>query len=170
MKKVAELTHFKRYKPLQIICDASKNGLGAVLQMNEQNSWKPLAYASRFVTELDSKYSKNELELLAVIWSIEHFKNYVYGVEFGVVSDHKVLQSVLKSNKGNKSHFSRLTRLVDRLLPFHFSVIHTPGRTLGMAEYLSRHPSQYEVSIIRAEKMLNTRFTVSLVNAIVPAI
>ena len=120
MKKVAELNHFKRNKPLRIICDASKNGLGAVLQMNEQNFWKPLAYASRFLTELESKYSINELELLAVVWSIEHFKNYVYGVEFGVVSDHKALQSVLKSNKGNKTYSSRLTRWVDRLLPFHF--------------------------------------------------
>ena len=32
VKRVAELTHFKRNKPLCIICDASKQGLGAVLQ------------------------------------------------------------------------------------------------------------------------------------------
>ena len=31
VKKVAELTHFKKKKPLRIICDASKQGLGAVL-------------------------------------------------------------------------------------------------------------------------------------------
>ena len=30
VKKAAELTHFKRNKPLRIICDASKQGLGAV--------------------------------------------------------------------------------------------------------------------------------------------
>ena len=105
--KVAELTHFKRNKPLRIICDANKNGLRAVLQMNEQNSWEPLAYASRFLTELESKYSINKLELLAVVWSIEHFKNYVYGIEFGVVFDHKVSQSVLKSNEGNKTFCRR---------------------------------------------------------------
>ena len=107
MTKVAELTHFKRNKPLRIICDASKNGLHAVLQMNEQNSWEPLAYASRFLTELESKYSINKLELLAVVWSIEHFKNYVNGIEFGVVFDHKALQSVLKSNEGNKTFCRR---------------------------------------------------------------
>ena len=32
VRKVAELTHFKRNKPLRIICDASKQGLGAGLQ------------------------------------------------------------------------------------------------------------------------------------------
>ena len=105
--------------------------------------WKPISYASRFLTELEAKYSINELELLAVVWAIKHFKNYVYGEKFGVVSDHKALQSVLKANKGNKFFSSRLTRWVDRLLPFDFSVIHAPGRTIGLADYLSRHPYEF---------------------------
>ena len=37
VRKVAELTHFKRNKPLRRICDASKHGLGAVLQQCEEN-------------------------------------------------------------------------------------------------------------------------------------
>ena len=48
VRKKAELTHFKRNKPLKIICDASKQGLEAVLQQCEENNWTPLAYASRF--------------------------------------------------------------------------------------------------------------------------
>ena len=74
MRKVAELPHFKRNKPLRIICDARKQVLGAVLQQCEENRWEPIAYASRFLSELESEYSINELELLAVVWSIEHFK------------------------------------------------------------------------------------------------
>ena len=127
VERVAEITHIKRNKPLRTICDASKNGLGAVLQMEVQDSWKPLAYTSRFLSELESKYSIKELEILAVVWSIEHFENYVYGVEFGMVSDHKALQKFLKANKGIKTFSSRLTRRVDRLLLFQFPVIHTPG-------------------------------------------
>ena len=168
VKRVANLTHFKRNKPIRIICDASKQGLGAVLQQCEENEWKPISYASRFLTELEAKYSINELELLAVVWSVEHFKNYVYGVPFGIVSDHKALQSVLKSNEGNKTYSSRLTRWVDRLLPFDFSIVHTPGRTLGMADYLSRHPSKYEGASILAEKLFNDWFTVSVVDDITP--
>ena len=135
--------------------------------MKGQDSWKPLAYASRFLTELESKYSINELEVLAVV---EQFNNYVYGVELGVVLDHKAFQSVLKANKGNKTFSSRITRWVVRLLPFQVSVIHTPGRTLGMADYLSGHPSQYEGSIINAEELFNNWFTDSVVNEIVPTI
>ena len=164
MKKVVELTHFKRNRTLRIICDASKQGLGAVLQQNEENSWKPIAYASRFLTEFESKYLINELELLAVVWSVEHFKNYVYGIEFEIVSDHKALKSVLKANKSNKTFSSRLTRWVDRLLPFEFNVVHTPGRTLGMADYLSRHPSPYSGAVIKSEQMFNDWFTINVVN------
>ena len=170
VKRVAELTHFKRNKPLRIICDASKQGLGAVLQQCEENQWKPISYASRFLTELETKYSMNELELLAVVWWVEHFKNYVYGVRFGVVSDHKALQSVLKSNKGNKTYSSRLTRWADRLLPFDFSIVHTPGRTLGMAEYLSRHPSPYEGNVVKAEELFNNWFTINVIDGITPTL
>ena len=170
VKKEAELTHFKRNKELRIICDASKQGLGAVLQQKGKEGWKPISYASRFLTDLEAKYSINELELLAVVWSAEHFKNYVYGINFGVVSDHEALQSVLKSNKENKTFPSRLTRWVDRLLPFDFNVVHEPGKTLGLADYLSRHPSEYNGSILKAEGLFNNWFTINVVKETVPTL
>ena len=140
----------------------------AVLQQREENKGTPIGYASRFLTELESKYSFNELELLAVIWLIEHFNSYVYGTAFEIVSDHKALQSVLKSKKSNKSFSSRLTRLVDRLLPFEFSIVHTPGGTLGMADYLPRHPSEYEGSLAKAEEMFNDWVSVNVPKEITP--
>ena len=52
--------------------------------------------------------------------------------------------TVLRPNRGNKTFSSRLTRWVDRLLPFEFEVIHVAGRALGMADYLSRHPTELQ--------------------------
>ena len=40
-----------------------------------------------------------------------------------------------------KTKFSRLTRWLDRLIPFDFQVEHKPGAKIGFAGYLSRHPS-----------------------------
>ena len=37
VKRVSEVGHFKRSSPIRIICDASKLGLGAVLQQKEEN-------------------------------------------------------------------------------------------------------------------------------------
>ena len=42
IKKGTELNHFKRDCPLRIICDASKSGLGAVLQQEENGEWEIL--------------------------------------------------------------------------------------------------------------------------------
>ena len=71
--------------------------------------------------------------------------------------------TVLKPNRGNKTFSSRLTRWVDRLLPFEFEVVHVAGRTLGMADYLSRHPSELEAASIKAETLWTEWFTVNSV-------
>ena len=51
---------------------------------------------------------------------------------------------------------------------FFSCTVHTPGRTLGMAGYLSRHPSKYEGVAIQAEKLINHWFTVNVVGDITP--
>ena len=78
IKEVVELSHFKRNQEIRIICDASKQGLGAVLQQSQTNGeWRPICFASRISSDFESKYSINELELLAIVWAVEHFRNYV---------------------------------------------------------------------------------------------
>ena len=164
IKKVVELSHFKRNQEIRIICDASKQGLGAVSQQSQTNGeWRPICFASRFLSDFESKNFINEVELLAIVWAVEHFRNYVYGVHFKIISDHKALMSVLKPNRGNKTLSSRLTRWVDRLLPFDFEVVHVAGRTLGMADYLSRHPTELQGSSVKAETLWNEWFTVNSV-------
>ena len=56
VKNVTELTHFKRDRPLRVICDASKEGLGAVLQ-------QCVSYASRFLSEFEANFSINEIDI-----------------------------------------------------------------------------------------------------------
>ena len=95
--------HVKRNCPLRITCNASKAGLGTVLQQQENGEWKPISFASRFLTEVESKYSINDLELLAIVWSVEYFRSYVYGEPFKKESDHKALTTVLKGQKTKKN-------------------------------------------------------------------
>ena len=123
IRNVAEITHFKRGAASRIICDSSRTGLGAVLQQRENNDeWKPSHFASRCLTALESKNSTNESERLAVVWSAEQLRNYVYGTQFPVISDPKALSSVREGNRGNRTYSSRLTRWVDLLLPIQFHI------------------------------------------------
>ena len=102
--------------------------------------WRPVAYASRFLNQAERRYSTNELELLGVVWGLEHFKYYVVGKEFLVLTDHQALLSALRGNRGNKCYQSRLTRWVDRLLQFDFQLEHLPGSRMGLVDQLSRNP------------------------------
>ena len=94
--------------------------------------WKPVAYASRFLNRLEERYSTNELELLTIAWALEHFKYYLYGNKFTLHTDHQALLSALKNNRGNKKYQSRLSRWVDRLLTFNFTIEHIPGNKHGV--------------------------------------
>ena len=123
-------------------CDASRSGLGAALKQLTVDGWKPIAFASRFLNSCEERHSVNKLELLDVVWSIEYFKNFLYGKHFTVFTDHRALLSIMKENRSNKSYNSRLTPWVDRLLPFQFDIEHLPGAKMGLVDYISRHPSQ----------------------------
>ena len=70
IKHTTEIEHFRKNQPLRIICDTSKEGLGAVLQQKSEEGWQATHFASRFLTPFEQKDSINELELLAVVWAL----------------------------------------------------------------------------------------------------
>ena len=121
--------------------------MGCALEQRTPNGWHTVAFASRFLNSVEDRYSINELELLGVVWSVEHFKYFLYGKPFTVITDHRALLSIMRANRSNKSYDSRLTRWVDRLLPFDFSIDHLPGTKTGLVEYISRDPQQKAVNI-----------------------
>ena len=163
VSNIVELRHFDIHKDIRIVCDASHNGLGAVLEQLGPEGWRPISFASRYLNEAEKKYSTNELEMLAVVWGAEYFRNYILGRSFLIVTDHKALISVLNgNNKKNKTMFSRLTRWLDRLIPFDFQIEHKPGAKIGLADYLSRHPSREATLISTYDNM----FTVAKINLI----
>ena len=128
---------------LELFVMLANGGLGVVLEQYCASGWHPTSFASRYLNPAEKKYSTNELEKLAVVWASEHFRNYIYGRYFTVISDHKALLKLLNSSpKGNKTFFSQLTRWYDRLVPYDFKVEHSRRRSkMGMADYLSRFPS-----------------------------
>ena len=122
-------------------CDASKLGLDAILEQKTHNIWHTIEFASRFLNPVEQSYSTNELELLAVVWSLAHFKHYFQGAEFTLQADQQALLTTLKENRGNKTYQNWLTRWVDRLLPFNFNIDHIPGKQMGFAGCFSRNPN-----------------------------
>ena len=74
--ETAENKHFNTDLETLIKCDASRKGLGFALEQRTPNDWHTVAFASRFLKSVEGSYSINELELLGVVLSVEHFKYY----------------------------------------------------------------------------------------------
>ena len=164
-EKIANSTENSHYNPkldVRVKCDASRSGLGAALEQNTPDGWKPISFASQFLNSTEERYSVNVLELLGIVWSIDYFKYYLYGKNFTVVTDHRALLSILKEHRSNKSYNRRLSRWIDRLLPYNFTIEHMPGAKMGLVDYISRNP------FARAKKILtyDEHFVVATVSKI----
>ena len=64
---------------------------------------KPVGIASRFLSDTEKNYAINELEFLAVVWQLEHFRFLIYGKPIEILSSPQALESLLKSNRSNRT-------------------------------------------------------------------
>ena len=134
------LAHFDPKKENYVTTDACNTGLGATLWQKEGEIFRPVAFASRFLTDCERKYAINELELLGALWGLEYFRYFVYGKRVNLLTDHQALQPLLKRNRAHKQYSARLTRWLDRLGHFDVNVQYTAGKNIPLTDYLSRHP------------------------------
>ena len=84
--------------------DASLRGLGAVLSQMEQGLLHTVSYASRSLSSPEKNYSISELETLAVVWAIQHYRAYLYGHEVRVVTDHSTVKAILETPSPSGKH------------------------------------------------------------------
>ena len=123
----------------KISADASSCGLGAVLLQKSNEMWKPVAYASRSMTNTESGYAQIEKKALAVTWACDKFADYIIGKYFEIESDHKPLIPLLNSK--HLDHLPpRILCLRLRMGRYHYTVCHVPGKFLYTADTLSRAP------------------------------
>lgn len=117
---------------VEIQCDASDRGLGAWLMQDG----RPIAYASRSMTETETNYTQIEKEMVAIVFVVERFEQYVYGRPVHVQTDHKPLESI--DNKSLTSSPKRLQRMLMRLQKFDITVTYRKGSEMVLADTLVR--------------------------------
>ncbi|KAK3105801.1 hypothetical protein FSP39_006028 [Pinctada imbricata] len=153
------MSYYDPEKPVEVRVDASPIGLGAILAQD-----KIVAYASRSLTPVESRYSQVEREALAVVWACEHFDLYLRGlVHFKVITDHKPLEKIWKKPQPPL----RIERWGLRLQPYKFDIEYSPGED-NAADYMSRHPVRISNSKEEkiAEEYINFIASESLLKAI----
>jgi hypothetical protein len=102
----------------------------------EDGAVRPVAYFSRRTTECEAKYHSYDLETLAIVEAVEHFRHYLYGVHFTVYTDcNSVRATALKKNL-----HPRVARWWVKLQDYDFSIEYRAGSKMGHVDYLSRNP------------------------------
>ena len=117
-------------------CDASAHGIGAVLSQDVSGKEQVVAYYSRALNRSEMNYCATRRELLAVVRSIEHFHQYLYGVPFVLRTDH----AALKWLSTFKQPQAQLARWLETLQSYNFTIEHRRGRQHSNADGLSRRP------------------------------
>ncbi len=118
---------------MTIQCDASQTGLGAALLQNGQ----PVAYASRALTQAETRYAQIEKELLAIVFACERFDTYIYGRKLVTVeTDRKPLETIVL--KPPHSAPQRLQRMLLQLQKYSLELKYKKGKEMFLADTLSR--------------------------------
>ena len=124
-------------KPYVLETDASQVGLGAILsQRDEKGSLHPIAYGGKPLSDHEKKWHIRELELYAIVWSVEHFRAYLEGADYEILTDHSSLSYFLDSGKEVSN--PRLRRWMLKLMPHYPKISYRPGSANSAADALSR--------------------------------
>ena len=134
----APLLVYPRFdRPFMLETDASGSGLGAVLAQRQDDSLvRPVAYASRSLQPHEKNYGITELEGLAVVWAVKHFRHYIYGHKCEVYTDHEALKALLNTPRPS----GKLARWGLALQELDIDIHYRPGKRNSNADALSRSP------------------------------
>lgn len=131
-------------KPFVVTTDASGTAIGAILSQGPIGKDRPISYASRVLNDAEKNYSTIEKELLAIVYAVKHFRPYLYGKRFILVTDHKPLSWLHKA----KDPTSRLARWKIKLAEYDYEIVYKAGKTNVNADALSRNPVE-QICMVR---------------------
>jgi hypothetical protein len=134
------LAHFERDRRTKVEVDASGGAISGILSQyvpNEAGSgqWRPVDFYSRKLIAAEYNYDTHDQELLAIVKSLEHWRHYLEGIHFEILTDHQNLKWFMETKTLNH----RQVRSYLVLSRYDFVLNHRPGST-NPADGPSRRP------------------------------
>ena len=121
-------------KDFVVHVDASEVGAGAFLAQKDGDDLNIIAYFSQRFNKAQRHYSPMMKECYGVVLSLHHWRPYLWGKHFEVVTDHAALRYLYTMQDTS----NMLTRWAIALQSFDFTVRHKPGRLHVVPDTLSR--------------------------------
>ena len=132
------LVYFDPTKSIVIQTDDSEYGLGAAFLQDG----RPLAFASKILTDVKTQYNNIKHECLSVCFGLEKFHTYIYGRHITVHNDQKPLEMIQK--KPIHTAPPHLQRMLLCLQKSDYTIQYKPGKETVLADRLSTFPSRKE--------------------------
>lgn len=132
------LSIYNPNKECVLYTDACREGIAGILMQVTEEGEKPIHYYSRQTSDNEKKYHSFELELLAVVSSLQKFRLYLLGNTFKIVTDCNAVRFALSK----KEIIPRIARWVLSTQEFTFDITHREGTRMQHVDALSRNPSQ----------------------------
>ena len=129
------LAHANPNLPYRLTTDASKTGLGWVLEQEQEGKYKVICYGGKSLTGAQSNYGISDLEALAVVTAIKDLDCYLRYQKFTIMTDHQPLKYMLTNPTPPPGRWSRWIAL---LSPYQFTVEYLKGSANKVADSLSR--------------------------------
>ena len=134
------LRYYNRNLPVMVQADASLRGLGACLIQKYNGEDQPIAFASKSLTDAETRYANIERELLVIVFACQQLSTYLLGRSFVAESDHKPLEMIAMKNLANAP--PRLQRMLLELQRCDVTIKYRPGNQLQLADALSHSPAR----------------------------
>ena len=128
------LRGFDKRHPIYFSTDASGYAIGAVLEKDDGQGRRPVAYFSHVLKIQEQRYSIRERELLAVVKSVRYWRCSLYGRTFVVQIDHESLKYLRTQEKLNNGQ----VRWLELLDQYQFKILPVKGTANAVADALSR--------------------------------
>ena len=115
--------------------DASLRGLGACLIQKHKGEDQPIAFASKSLMDMETRYTNIERELLTIVFDCQCFSTYLLRRSFIAESDHKPLEMIAMKNLANAP--PHLQRMLLELQRYDVTIKYQPGKEMQLADALS---------------------------------
>ena len=126
-----------------VYCDASRTELGCVLMQSR----RVVAYGSRQLKNHEHNYPTHDMELAAVVFTLKIWHHYIYGEQFEVYSDHKILKYIFTQRGLNK----RQRICMEFLEDYDFTLHYHSGKENVVVDSLNRKSRGVLASIASRE-------------------
>ena len=133
-------------KPFAIYCDASVDGVGAVLTQVHDGQLRPVSFCSKLFNQTQRNWHISEQEIYAVIHAVEKWRQYLIVQHFTVYTDHLNLQELF--NRAKNFRAGKLYRWAVRLQEFDFTAKYISGKILISPQIIMYYIHFHEMKLL----------------------